>query len=57
MILSDLSSNKFTTEKGVRVTVQVPDHYAQQIVDAVLTEQQLKWGDYDSVAFRSAPGV
>ena len=55
--LPDLVSKRFTVETGVRISVQVPDQSAQQIVDAVLKEHGLKYGDYDSVTYRSVPGI
>ena len=57
MKLPDLVSRRYTVETGVRITVQVPDQCAQQIVDAVLKEHGLKYGDYDSVTFRSVPCI
>lgn len=57
MALPTLKSNRFTPESGFRVTVQSPDQNIATIVDHVLAEASLKYGDYDSVAFRTAAGV
>ncbi|WP_211201592.1 hypothetical protein [Rhodobacter sp. NTK016B] len=57
MTLPKIDSKRFTTETGLRITVQVPESYVQKIVDAVVSEDRLKYGDYDSVSWRSAPGI
>jgi hypothetical protein len=57
MILPNLESGRFAPEAGFRIIVQVPHTHAQKIVDAVLVENALKYGDYDRVTFRAAPGV
>ncbi len=57
MTLPKLDSDRFVAEEGLRIIVQVPDSCAQRIVDAVLVEDALKYGDYDCVAFRTASGV
>lgn len=57
MTLPNLITNRFTPERGFRITVQVPDQNAQTIVQEILKETDLKYGDYDSVTFRTAPGI
>lgn len=57
MALPALKTNRFTSEPGFRVTVQTPDQNAQTIVENVLAEAPLKYGDYDSVTFKTATGV
>ena len=50
-------NDRFVPENGLRIVVQVPETHALKIVDAVLVEDTLKYGDYDCVTFRTAPGV
>lgn len=57
MTLPKLDNDRFVPENGLRIVVQVPETHAQKIVDAVLVEDALKYGDYDCVTFRTAPGV
>lgn len=57
MALPTLTSDRFTTESGFRVTVQVPNPNVQTIVDNILTVTALKCGDYDRVTFATAAGV
>lgn len=57
MALPTLTTDRFTAEHGLRVTVQVPDQNARKIVEHVLKEATLKYGDYDSVTFKTASGV
>jgi len=57
MTLPKLDNNRFVPEEGLRIIVQVPDTHTQRIVDAVLTQDELKYGDYDSVTFRTTPGT
>jgi len=57
MTLPKLDNDRFVPENGLRIIVQVPETHAQKIVDAVLLEDALKYGDYDCVTFRTAPGV
>lgn len=57
MTLPKLENDRFLPENGLRIVVQVPETHAQRIVDAVLVEDTLKYGDYDCVAFRTALGV
>ena len=57
MTLPRIDSDRFVAEEGLRIIVQVPDSCAQRIVDAILVEDALKYGDYDCVAFRTASGV
>ena len=57
MTLPKLENNRFVPEEGLRIIVQVPDTHAQKIVNAVLIEDTLKYGDYDSVTFQTTPGI
>lgn len=57
MTLPNLSNDRFVPENGLRIVVQVPETNAQKIVDAVLVEDALTYGDYDCVTYRTAPGV
>ncbi len=52
-----LKTDRFTPEAGFRVTVQTPDENVRAITQSVLARTALKYGDYDSVTFRTAPGV
>ena len=51
-----LANDRFVPDPGLRIMVQVPDQHARGIVDAVLGESSLAYGDYDSVTFRTTPG-
>lgn len=53
MTLPKLNNDRFVPERGLRIMVQVPNSHAQRIVDAVLTEDTLKYGGYDSVTYRT----
>ena len=57
MTLPMLDNDRFVPEEGLRIFVQVPDTHTQRIVDAVLAEDALKYGDYNSVTFQTAPGI
>ena len=57
MSLPTLLTKRFTPERGLRITVQVPEQAAQKVAEKVLNETSLKYGDYDSVTFRTASGV
>lgn len=57
MTLPELDNDRFVPEKGLRIVVQVPGAHAQKIVNAVLAEDDLKYGDYDRVTYRTAPGA
>ena len=57
MALPKLDNDRFVPQNGLRIIVQVPDTHAQKIIDAVLVDDALKYGDYDGVAFRTAPGI
>ena len=57
MQFPDLKNDRFVPEQGAVVSVQVPEMHGQDIIDAVLSQVDLKYGDYDRVCFRSAPGV
>ncbi|KZK92445.1 MULTISPECIES: hypothetical protein [unclassified Pseudovibrio] len=57
MTLPNLTTERFTPERGFRITTQIPDQNAQTVVEYVLKETSLKYGDYDSVTFKTALGV
>ena len=57
MTLPEIVSERFTTEEGLRVFVQVPDPHAEEIIAAVCAQNALVYGDYDSVSYTGAPGV
>lgn len=57
MTLPKLNNDRFVPERGLRIMVQAPNSHAQRIVDAVLAEDALKYGDYDSVTYRTTPGT
>lgn len=52
-----LESDRFVAENGLRISVQVPESRAAAIIEAVLAENPLAYGDYDRVTFVSAPGT
>lgn len=56
-MLPKLKSDRFQTQYGLRILVQVPHTHTQKIIDAVLAKDPLKYGDYDSVSFRTALGT
>lgn len=56
--MSDVyKSNRFNSERVLRVSVIVPDENSGTVMDGVLTEADLKYGDYDSVVFKSSEGL
>ena len=57
MTLPKFHNDRFVTEEGLRIIVQVPATCAPRIVDAILAEDALKYGDYDCVTFTTAAGV
>ena len=57
MTIPTLDNDRFVPEECLRVVVQVPDTHARRIVNAVLTEDTLKYGDYDSVTYQTVPGT
>ena len=57
MKLPELDNDRFKSQTCLRVTVQVPENDVQNILDAVISEDPLTYGDYDCVTFRSALGV
>ena len=57
MTLPVLNNDRFTSEAGLKVVVQVPNAHAERILDSVLQHADLKYGDYDRVAFRTTEGV
>ncbi|MGJ8572934.1 MAG: hypothetical protein ACSHXI_19795 [Hoeflea sp.] len=57
MSLPVLETKRFTQENGYRITVQSPDQSVPKIMEHILAEATLKYGDYDSVTFKTAAGV
>ncbi|KZL14713.1 MULTISPECIES: hypothetical protein [unclassified Pseudovibrio] len=57
MPLPTLKTKRFTHEHGLRITVQVPEPSAQNIIDHLCKITSLKYGDYDSVTFKTAGGI
>ena len=57
MTLPKLHNDRFIPEQGLRVIVQVPDTHVQKIIESVLAIDTLKYGDYDSVTFKTAAGI
>jgi len=57
MPFPELKNDRFTPRPSLRVTVQVPETHLQKIVEAVITKDALKYGDYDCVTFKTARGV
>ena len=57
MTLPNLTTGRFTPEHGFRIVVQVPNPSAKVVSEAVLKQTNLKYGDYDSVAFKTTAGV
>ena len=52
----NLKDARFSSERGCRLFVQVPEPQAQRVVAAVLRKDELPYGDYDAVTFRTLPG-
>lgn len=57
MTMPEFENDRFRTQAGFRMIVQVPDSHAQAIMDAVIREDVLVYGDYDRVSFRTALGT
>lgn len=55
--LAPLRSDRFAIEQGTRLLIQVPQEGAAGLLQAILTEVPLHWGDYDQVAYTTRPGV
>lgn len=49
-------TDRFETEAGFQLSIEVPEERADAVLAAVIAVAPLAWGDYDRVAFRSAPG-
>lgn len=56
MTPSKISTNRFSSEAGYHITVQIPQYHAQDLIKAVLKKTPLKYGDYDQVTFMRASG-
>ena len=56
MTLPPLESDRFQTDRGLRIIVQVPAEEADRLRAAILATDALQWGDYDRVSFESLPG-
>jgi len=57
MTLPKLHNDRFIPQEGLRIIVQVPDTHAQRIVNAVRTEDALRYGDYESVTYKTTLGT
>ena len=57
MKLPALKNDRFIPQEGLRITVQTPEKNAQQITNAILDCDALKYGDYDRVSFHSSIGT
>lgn len=55
--MDKLTSERFTTETGTRLLVQVPQEEAQRVLAAIIAADPLSYGDYDQVAFTTPAGV
>ncbi|WP_122072148.1 hypothetical protein [Pseudophaeobacter sp. EL27] len=55
--LCNIASSRFSIEQGTRVLVQVPQEAAGRLLQAILAQEPLHWGDYDQVAYTSSAGV
>lgn len=51
-----LASDRFVSQQGFRIIVQVPDQYSQKIIDEISNVVALKYGDYERVSFKTTPG-
>jgi hypothetical protein len=54
---ADIRSDRFTLEQGTRLLIQVPQERAEVLLQAILSQEPLSWGDYDQVAYTTRPGV
>ena len=52
-----IQSGRFSIEQGTRVLIQVPQEAAEQVLQEILAQEPLHWGDYDQVAYTTRPGV
>lgn len=52
-----MTSDRFTCENGLRITVQVPQSRSAALTEAILKCDPLAYGDYDEVTFQSAQGT
>lgn len=55
--MPELKSDRFSTETGQRLLVQVPEADAERVLEAILVADPLTWGDYDQVSFCTALGL
>lgn len=55
--MPETASPRYTTQAGTRLLIQVPQAEADRVLAAILSVTSLPWGDYDQVAFWTAPGV
>ena len=51
-----IRSDRFTIEQGTRVLVQVPQESAARVLQAILLQEPLHWGDYDQVSYTTSAG-
>ena len=57
MSLQNMSCDRFTTEEGYLIRLEVPTLNHQQMLTAVRNAADLRYGDYDSVSFTTSPGT
>jgi len=55
--MNDMTSARFTVERGTRILVQVPPEASDRVWAAILKEDPLSYGDYDQVGFTAPAGV
>ena len=56
-VFGKIRSARFTIEQGTRLLIQVPQQAAARLLQAILAQEPLHWGDYDQVAYTSSTGV
>ena len=57
MTYPTLENDRFHAEEGLHITVQVPETHVRAVLDAVMAETDLKYGDYDCVSFTTSAGI
>jgi len=55
--MDKFTSDRFITETGTRLLVQVPQEAALRVLQAITAADPLTYGDYDQVAFTTSPGA
>jgi len=54
--MDKFTSDRFITETGTRLLVQVPQEAALRVLQAITAADPLTYGDYDQVAFTTSTG-